>query len=134
MNKHTPQSEFKTPEVTTGSLPASRKVYVHGVQYPDLRVPVREIDLHPSADEPALPVYDASGPYSDPNVTIDLEKGLARPRTAWVKARGNVEEYEGRNVKPEDNGGAAGKFLAGAGVPGQEPSVAWNRNGAGDPI
>ena len=43
---------------------------------------------------------------------MDVEKGLARPRTEWVKERGHVEEYEGRDVKPEDNGGASGKFLA----------------------
>ena len=52
MNKHTPQSEFQTPKVTTGPLPSSRKAYVAGDQYPDLRVPVREIDLHPTAEEP----------------------------------------------------------------------------------
>jgi len=112
MNKHTPQSEFKTPQVTAGPLPASRKAYVKGDQYPDLRVPVREIDLHPSANEPALAVYDASGPYTDPAVAIDVEHGLVRTRTAWIKARGNVEEYDGRDVKPEDNGGAEGKYLA----------------------
>ncbi|MEM9619416.1 MAG: phosphomethylpyrimidine synthase ThiC [Pseudomonadota bacterium] len=112
MNKYIPQSEFKTPEVTTGPLPASRKTYVKGEMFPDLRVPVREIDLHPSANEPAVPVYDASGPYTDPDVTIDVEKGLARTRTEWIKERGGVEEYEGRHVKPEDNGGASGKHLA----------------------
>ena len=112
MNKHLPQSEFKTPEVTTGPLPSSRKTYVAGDQYPDLRVPVREIDLHPSAGEPPVPVYDTSGPYTDPAVAIDVEKGLARYRTAWIKERGGVEEYDGRNVRPEDNGGATGKHLA----------------------
>ena len=112
MNKHSPQSEFKTPEVTTGPLPASRKTYVAGVLYPDLKVPVREIDLHPTANELPVPVYDTSGPYTDPAVTIDVEKGLPRARTAWIKERGGVEEYEGRDVKPEDNGGATGKFLA----------------------
>ena len=64
MNKHTPQSDFSTPDVTTGPLPSSRKVYVSGDQYPDLRVPVREIDLHPTANEPPVPVYDTSGPYT----------------------------------------------------------------------
>jgi len=112
MNKHVPQAEFKTPEVTTGPLPSSRKVYVAGDLYPDIRVPVREIDLHPTANEPSVPVYDPSGPYTDPSVAIDVEKGLARQRTAWVKERGGVEEYEGRDVKPEDNGGASGKHLA----------------------
>jgi phosphomethylpyrimidine synthase len=112
MNKHIPQSEFQTPEVTTGPLPSSRKTYVAGDQYPDIRVPVREIDLHPSAEEPPVPVYDTSGPYTDPDVAIDVEKGLARTRTAWIKERGHVEEYDGREVKPEDNGGASGKHLA----------------------
>jgi phosphomethylpyrimidine synthase len=112
MNKMTPQSAFKTPEVTTGPLPASRKVYVAGDIHPDIRVPVREIDLHPSASEPPLPVYDPTGPYTDPAIAIDVEKGLLRPREAWVKARGGVEAYDGRDVRPEDNGGASGRHLA----------------------
>ena len=112
MNKPANQSEFETPKVTTGPLPASRKVYTHPVADPTLAVPRREIDLHPSANEPPVPVYDTSGPYSDPNVEIDVEKGLPRLRTEWVKARGGVEEYKGREVKPEDNGGATGKYLA----------------------
>ncbi|MEM6538616.1 MAG: phosphomethylpyrimidine synthase ThiC [Pseudomonadota bacterium] len=112
MNKHIPQSEFKTPEVTTGPLPASRKVYVSGDVHPDIKVPVREIDLHPTALEPPVPVYDPSGPYTDPNVAIDVEKGLSRDRIEWATERGGVEAYEGRHVKPEDNGGATGKHLA----------------------
>ena len=112
MNKHIPQSEFKTPKVTTGPLPSSRKTYVAGDIFPDLKVPVREIDLHPTAKEPPVPVYDTSGPYTDPDVAIDVEKGLARTRTAWIKERGHVEEYDGRDVKPEDNGGVTGKHLA----------------------
>ncbi len=112
MNKTPDQSEFAAPKVTTGALPASRKVYTHPPEAPDLAVPHREIDLHPSANEPAVRVYDTSGPYSDPSVTIDVEKGLARDRRAWVLERGGVEEYEGRDVRPEDNGGAEGKYLA----------------------
>ena len=111
MNKPVDQSEFQTPEVTTGALPASSKVYTAPDAAPDLRVH-RLIHLHPTANEPDLPVYDTSGPYSDDNVTIDIEKGLARPRKAWVLERGGVEEYEGRSVKPEDNGGAKGRHLA----------------------
>ena len=112
MNKPTPQSEFTTPKVTTGPLPSSRKVYTHPKADPSLSVPRRLIDLHPSANEEPVPVYDTSGPYSDPSVTIDVEKGLARHRTEWILARGGVEEYEGREVKPEDNGGVSGKHLA----------------------
>ena len=48
-----------------------------------------------SPGEPNLPVYDTTGPYTDPNVVIDVEKGLARGRTAWVRERGGVEEYDG---------------------------------------
>ncbi|MEC7289520.1 MAG: phosphomethylpyrimidine synthase ThiC [Pseudomonadota bacterium] len=112
MNKPVDQSEFETPEVTTGPLPSSRKVFTHPKADPSLSVPRRMIDLHPTANEPPVPVYDTSGPYSDPSVTINVEKGLARPRTEWVKDRGHVEAYAGRDVKPEDNGGAKGKYLA----------------------
>ena len=112
MNKPLSQDDFKTPKVTTGPLPASEKVYTAPKADPSLRVPHRLIHLHPSAEEPPVPVYDTSGPYSDGNIEIDVEKGLPRPRTAWVKERGHVEEYEGRDVKPEDNGHATGKYLA----------------------
>jgi phosphomethylpyrimidine synthase len=112
MNKPVDQAEFETPEVTTGPLPSSRKVYTHPKADPSLSVPRRMIDLHPTANEPPVPVYDTSGPYSDPSVTIDVEKGLARHRTDWVLERGHVEAYAGRSVRPEDNGGATGKYLA----------------------
>ncbi len=110
MNVH--DRELKTPEVTTGALPASRKIYSSPEAAPDLHVPRREIQLSEMAKEPPLPVYDTSGPYTDPNVTIDVEKGLPRPRLQWVKERGGVEEYEGRPIQPVDNGNATGKYLA----------------------
>ncbi len=99
------------PAVTTGALPASRKVYAVPASAPDLRVPLREITLSEGSGEPPLPVYDTSGPYTDPDVTIDVEKGLSRTRQSWVIERGGIEEYEGREIKPEDNGNA-GKALA----------------------
>jgi phosphomethylpyrimidine synthase len=110
MNKPAKPGDFTPPKVTTGPLPASRKVYSYPA--PGLAVPHREIDLHPSANERPVRVYDTSGPYSDPSVSIDVEKGLPRHRRDWVLERGGVEEYEGREVRPEDNGGAAGKYLA----------------------
>jgi phosphomethylpyrimidine synthase len=112
MNKPINPAEFQTPEVTSGPLPSSSKVYTAPESDPTLRVPHRLVHLHPTANEPDVPVYDTSGPYSDPNVTIDVEKGLARHRKDWVLERGHVEEYKGRDVKPEDNGGATGRFLA----------------------
>src|SRR5450432_118080 len=110
MNIHDPN--VAVPKVTTGALPASRKVYSQPAAAPDLRVPVREIVLETSAKEPNVLVYDTTGAYSDPEVTIDVEKGLARPRIEWVKARGGVEEYDGRPIKAVDNGNATGKYLA----------------------
>lgn len=100
-----------TPTVTTGPLPASTKVHRAGVLYPDIRVPMREVALHPTAGEPAVTVYDASGPYTDPKHVLDIEGGLPRLRHAWAVARGDVEAYEGRHVKPEDNGFATGERL-----------------------
>ena len=112
MNKPIDQSQFQTPDITLGALPSSSKVYTAPEADPSLRVPHRLVHLHESANEPDVPVYDTSGPYTDPNVAIDLEKGLPRPRTDWVLERGGVEFYEGREVRPEDNGGAKGKHLA----------------------
>ncbi|MBX3431020.1 MAG: phosphomethylpyrimidine synthase, partial [Hyphomonadaceae bacterium] len=115
MNKPENQSAFATPEgtlsVTTGPLIGSRKVYASGCAHPDLRVPFREVLPHPSANEPPVTIYDPSGPYTDPNVTIDINSGLARTRAAWVKARGDVEEIDGREVRPEDNGNVSAEKL-----------------------
>jgi phosphomethylpyrimidine synthase len=110
MNIHDP--DFAIPKVTTGPLPASRKVYAKPDAAPDLRVPVREILLTEAAGEPVFPVYDTTGPYTDPNVTIDVERGLSRERSAWVHARGGIEDYEGRSVTAEDNGNVSGKHAA----------------------
>src|SRR5882672_6667177 len=92
------------PAVTTGPLASSRKIFVTPDEAPDLRVPLREIILSEGAGEPNLPVYDTSGPYTDPSVTIDVNAGLQRALIAWVKERAGVEEYQGRDIKPEDNG------------------------------
>ncbi len=99
-------------DVTTGPLPASRKIYVKGDIHPGVRVPLREIHVHESAMEPPLPVYDTSGPYTDPDADIDIHKGLPRPRDPWIRARGDVEEYVGRRVRPEDNGNVPDEKLA----------------------
>jgi len=76
-------------------LPASSKVYRSGMLYRDIRVPMREIALHPSAAEPPLTVYDSSGPYTDPGAKIDIKRGLPRLREDWIRARADSEEYDG---------------------------------------
>jgi len=90
-------------QVTTGPLPASRKAYT-GDSARGLRVPHRDISLHPSAGEPPLRVYDTSGPYTDPAVNIDIEAGLPRWREAWVEARGDTRVDTGRPLQDMDNG------------------------------
>ncbi|MCO5071615.1 MAG: phosphomethylpyrimidine synthase ThiC [Rhizobiaceae bacterium] len=100
-----------TPQVTSGPLPASSKVFKAGVIHPDIRVAMREIAVHPSAGEPPVTVYDSSGPYTDSSVDISIDQGLPRLRQAWVEARGDVEAYEGRHVRPEDNGFVSGDRL-----------------------
>src|SRR5512144_1999583 len=89
--------------VSTGPLPASRKVHVPGRLFPDVAVAMREITLS-AANEPAVRVYDSSGPYTDPAAAIDIGKGLSALRSPWIHARGDTEEVEGRAVRPEDNG------------------------------
>ena len=112
MNKPVSASELATPKVTTGPLIGSRKAHVAPERAPDLRVPIREIVLSKESGEAPLPVYDTSGPYTDNDVAIDVENGLKRTRIEWVKERGGVEEYDGRPIKPVDNGNVSGKHLA----------------------
>ena len=88
--------------VTTGPIQGSHKHYVDGPG--GIKVAMRAIPLEPSANEPDVLVYDASGPYTDPSVDIDINQGLAKLRQDWIEGRGDVEAYDGRDVKPEDNG------------------------------
>ncbi|MFC7392902.1 phosphomethylpyrimidine synthase ThiC [Scopulibacillus cellulosilyticus] len=87
----------------------SKKVYIEGSR-PDLKVPMREIELSPTTgtfgneENPPVRVYDTSGPYTDPDYSVDIRKGLPALRRKWILERDDVEEYEGREVKPEDNG------------------------------
>ncbi|MBI3603631.1 MAG: phosphomethylpyrimidine synthase ThiC, partial [Nitrospirae bacterium] len=86
------------PSLTTQPLPASKKVYVEGT-LPGVRVPMREISLTPTRaanggppiSNPPVTVYDTSGPYTDPTVTLDLQTGLAPLRQTWIQERHDVE-------------------------------------------
>ena len=85
--------------VTTGPIRGSRKIHVG-----PLGVAMRAIDLEPSSGEPPLNVYDTSGPYTDPDARIDIMAGLPNLRRQWIEARGDVESYDARALRPEDNG------------------------------
>ena len=112
MNTITRASDIHPPKVTTGPVQGSRKVYVSPDGASDLRVPFREIVLSEASGEAPFRVYDSSGPYTDATSAIDVEKGLPRPREAWVRERGGVEAYHGREVKPEDNGNVSDAHAA----------------------
>ena len=91
------------------SFSGSKKVYVTGSRS-DIQVPMREIELSPTTgtvgEEENAPVrvYDTSGPYTDHQYSVNITEGLPPLRQAWIKERNDVEEYEGRIIKPEDNG------------------------------
>ncbi|MBJ8379343.1 phosphomethylpyrimidine synthase ThiC [Citrobacter cronae] len=89
------------------AFPESRRIYITGSQ-PDIRIPMREIQLSPtliggSKDNPqfeaneAVPVYDTSGPYGDPEVAINVQQGLAKLRQPWIDARNDSEELDDRS-------------------------------------
>jgi len=91
-------------------FPASRRVYIQGSRS-DVRVPMREIALSPTrlpngTEVPNEPVrvYDTSGPWGDPAFHADSSQGLPSVRAAWIRERGDVEEIEGRDVRPIDDG------------------------------
>jgi phosphomethylpyrimidine synthase len=86
--------------LTREPLPASRKIYVPG-QQPGVQVPMREIM---QSNGEAVTVYDTSGPYTDPQATIDVRQGLAPLRHSWIEGRGDTESYTGRSPFALDDG------------------------------
>ncbi len=109
--------ELKEKTSDEVKLPASRKIYVEtngntiNQNKQNLRVPFREIALSPSKDfdgnleeNPPVRVYDTSGVWTDPQVKCDVREGLPQLRREWILGRGDVEEYVGREILPQDNG------------------------------
>src|SRR5208283_3308729 len=111
MNEIASSSKFTAPRtVTTGPIIGSRKVYAAPEGHPDIRVPFREIALG-DPNEPAVRVYDPSGPYTESATPIDLANGLPPVREAWIAARG-YSAIDGRAIRPEDNGDVSADRLA----------------------
>ena len=94
------QQTLRLSEEVTQPFSNSRKIYVEGSR-PDIRVPMREISQTDTPSNfgaeknPPIPVYDTSGPYTDPNVEIDLLKGMPDLRSGWIEERGDTEQLEG---------------------------------------
>ena len=124
-----PKDMLEDFTVSTGALPASTKIHVPGSVHPEIRVAMREIALEPSSGEPPLRVYDASGPYTDPSAAIDISKGLPRLRDRWIRARGDVEEYEGRPIQAVDDGLRRGEQSAHGAFPSAPARPLRARNG-----
>ena len=98
-------------ESKNGFFPNSAKVYARGTTHKDIRVPLREITLQPTQltdgkteTNESIRVYDTSGPWGDDSQQCDVGTGLAALRREWILGRGDVEAYEGREVRPQDNG------------------------------
>ena len=87
MNKPFAPKDVPSPKVTTGALPGSRKIYSSPDGHERLRVPFREIVLSSGSGEPPFRVYDTSGPYTDEDVAIDVERGLPNLRAPWIAER-----------------------------------------------
>jgi phosphomethylpyrimidine synthase len=105
--KSTNQSENSASEF---QFPKSQRVYVSNGS-PNARVPMREIHLNPTRnvtgaleENSPVHVYDTSGPWGDPDARCSVHDGLPALRREWIVARGDVEEYEGREVVPQDDG------------------------------
>ena len=84
-------------EITTTPFPSSKKIYVDGEIHP-IKVAMREITLTPThlangaiEENPPITMYDTSGAYTNPNITVDIRKGLPRLREQWILDRGDVE-------------------------------------------
>ncbi len=99
------QTEPAAAETKPRAAESSRKAYVTGSR-PDVRVPMREVALTPAGNGEApgtVRLYDTSGPYTDPEVVTHVRRGLPLLREKWSRERGDVEEYEGREVRPQDD-------------------------------
>jgi phosphomethylpyrimidine synthase len=97
--------EISAKKLTLQPLPASQKIYVESDRYSDVRVAMRQVSLSEPSELKNFPLYDTSGIYGDQDYLdkIDLTKGLPKPRANWIRERGDVEEYRGREIKKEDN-------------------------------
>jgi phosphomethylpyrimidine synthase len=97
----TPKLESNDSTRLETAFPSSERIYIQGQLHPGVRVPLREIS---TKDDAKLRVYDTRGPWGDPRQICDVQQGLPPLRLSWIVERNDTIEYEGRQVRPEDNG------------------------------
>ncbi|MFM7620046.1 MAG: phosphomethylpyrimidine synthase ThiC [Alphaproteobacteria bacterium] len=99
-------THIDSSKLTLKPFPASQKIYIDSANFSDVKVAMRQINLSEKSDLKNFTVYDTSGIYSDQSFLdkIDLNQGLPRLRESWIKNRNDVENYQGRAIKPIDNG------------------------------
>jgi phosphomethylpyrimidine synthase len=90
MNKPLTPNDVAIPSVTTGALPGSRKVYCSPEGHDGMRVPFREVALSARSGETPFRIYDSSGPYTDKDAAIDVERGLPKLRVPWIAERASA--------------------------------------------
>ncbi|MBV9274516.1 MAG: phosphomethylpyrimidine synthase ThiC [Verrucomicrobia bacterium] len=97
--------------MTTQHYQKSRRIYIRGELHPCIAVPLRQIELSPTKHPDGtqnlnapVNVYDTSGPWGDPELSPDIREGIAPLRLAWILARGDATEYDGRHLRPQDDG------------------------------
>ncbi len=101
--------EFKDSTYLDTAFPASERIYIQGKLHPSIRVPLREVL---TKDGARVRVYDTRGPWGDPHRLCDVRHGLGPLRLQWILDRGDTVEYEGRTMRPEDNGYLSFKHAA----------------------
>src|SRR5689334_6837926 len=97
----TSKLEFKDSAYLDTAFPASERIYIQGKQNPSVKVPLREIS---TKDGARVRVYDTRGAWADPHLPCDVRHGLPPLRQQWILDRNDTVEYEGRTMRPEDNG------------------------------
>jgi len=97
---------LKSEKITLGSFPSSEKFYAQSNHFADVQVAMRKINLSQKSETKNFLVYDTSGIYTDQNQInkINLNQGLPKLRKSWIEERGDVESYQGRAIRLEDNG------------------------------
>ncbi|PYR98391.1 MAG: phosphomethylpyrimidine synthase ThiC [Acidobacteria bacterium] len=101
--------EFKDSTYLDTAFPGSERIYIRGKLHPSVRVPLREVL---TKDGARVRIYDTRGPWGDADWLCDVRQGLGPLRLEWILDRSDTVEYDGRTVRPEDNGYLSFKHAA----------------------